>query len=432
MSRGEGAGLAAGANAREGASFDAITRKRWLSLAASCLINLCVGSLYAWSVFAAPMAEHLSEIAGAEVGGLAIVFTIANAVGPITMISGGAVTGRIGPRAVVLAGGTLFAAGMVASGFATSKELLMLTYGLGVGLGVGMVYGVTVSNSVKLFPDRKGLAGGLATASYGLSSVIVPPVANALTAAFGVSMAFKVLGAAMFALIALASMQVIACPDGFVPKGYAAAGATAAASAAPAAADKSWRQMLADPVFYAMIAMLLCGAFSGLMVTSQASPMAQGMVGMSVADAALAVSALALANAGGRILAGFMSDRLGAVRSLRLTFVALAAAMALLLASGGSAGLFLAGLCLTGVCFGAVMGVYPGFTASQFGARHNSVNYGIMFVGFAVAGFFGPQVAGLVFEATGGYGAAFAAGIALAAVGLALTFVYSRLVAARQ
>ncbi|MBQ6491767.1 MAG: hypothetical protein IJI88_05790 [Atopobiaceae bacterium] len=97
-----------------------LTSRRWLILAASCLVNLCIGSLYAWSVFARPMAERLSSLNGTEVMGLAIVFTVANAVGPITMISGGAIVDRIGPGWVIRVGGLLFGAGMIASGFATS------------------------------------------------------------------------------------------------------------------------------------------------------------------------------------------------------------------------------------------------------------------------------------------------------------------------
>lgn len=399
---------------------DQLARRRWLVLVASCLINLCVGSLYAWSVFAAPMAERLSALAGHEVGGLAIVFTIANAVGPITMIGGGAVNDRLGPRKVVLAGGALFAAGMVLSGFATSKEMLMLTYGLGVGLGVGMVYGITVSNSVKFFPDKKGLAGGLATASYGLSSVIVPPIANALMGAVGVASAFKVLGVTMFVIIVLASTQVVSCPAGLM-----AEAAPAGVGSPSGAKALDWRGMLRSPLFYAMIVMLLCGAFSGLMVTSQASPMAQGMVGMDAGAAALVVSVLALANAGGRILAGVASDKLGPVASLRISFAALAAAMGLLYACGASTAPFYLGICLVGVCFGATMGIYPGFTAQQFGAAHNSVNYGIMFIGFAVAGFFGPQAMSGLLATTGSYSPAFVVGAALALLGFGLSFVFS-------
>ena len=88
-------------------------RRRWTVLVASCLINLCIGSIYAWSVFSAPLAAKLTELAGRALtaADLAIVFTVANAVGPITMISGGFINDRLGPKWVILTGGTMFAAG---------------------------------------------------------------------------------------------------------------------------------------------------------------------------------------------------------------------------------------------------------------------------------------------------------------------------------
>ncbi|MBQ9987039.1 MAG: hypothetical protein IJP28_01545 [Erysipelotrichales bacterium] len=111
-----------------------LTKKRWLVLGASCLINLCIGSLYAWSVFATPMAKYLTEVTGSEITSLAIIFTIANSVGPITMISGGFFNDKLGPKWVILVGGILFGAGMIASGFASSTTMLIITDGLGVGL----------------------------------------------------------------------------------------------------------------------------------------------------------------------------------------------------------------------------------------------------------------------------------------------------------
>lgn len=172
-------------------------RRRWIVLVASCLVNLCIGSLYAWSVFASPMAAHLTAINGFDVGSLAVVFSVANAVGPITMISGGAVNDRLGPRWVILAGGLLFGGGMIGAGFSTSVAMLVGFYGLGCGLGMGLVYGAVVSNAVKFFPDKKGLVGGIVTAFYGISSVLVPLIANALIAALDVTAAFKALGVAI-------------------------------------------------------------------------------------------------------------------------------------------------------------------------------------------------------------------------------------------
>ena len=150
-----------------------LDKKRWIVLIASCLINLCIGSIYAWSVFAAPLAAKLTALLGHAVtaADLAIVFMVANAVGPITMISGGFVNDKLGPKGVLLVGGGMFGIGMMLTGLATSVGGLIVTYGLVLGLGLGMAYGATISNSVKFFPDKKGLVGGIAAVLVSVSLV---------------------------------------------------------------------------------------------------------------------------------------------------------------------------------------------------------------------------------------------------------------------
>lgn len=402
-----------------------LTKKRWIVLAASCLVNLCIGSLYAWSVFAMPMAAHLSQITETEIVDLSIIFTVANAVGPITMISGGFFNDRLGPKWVIFFGGILFGVGMITSGFATSVNMLLMTYSLGVGLGVGLVYGCTVSNSVKFFPDKRGLVGGIATASYGISSVAIPVIANALIDSFDITMAFKLLGGAMLLIICASSFFITTCPVGFTPDGWTAPVLSVGTSTPK---NKDWKAMLKDPVFYVMILMLCCGAFSGLMVTSQASPVAQKMIGMSAAQAALVVSVLAVFNTLGRILAGFLSDRLGAVNTILGVFLISIFGQSLLLISGqGNIATFYVGICVVGLAFGSIMGIYPGFTAAQFGAKNNSVNYGIMFIGFAAAGYFGPTIMSGIYEKTSSYQPAFIVAAALALLGSFLTFAYKRI-----
>ena len=405
-----------------------LDKKRWWVLIASSLINLCIGSMYAWSVFAAPLAAKLSALLGTTLtaADLAIVFTVTNSIGPITMISGGYITDKLGgPRAVILIGGSMFGVGMLLTGFATTLTQVIITYGLLVGLGLGMAYGCTINNTVKFFPDKRGLVGGIATATYGLSSVLIPPVANALNNSVGVSMSFVILGIAFLVIIVTCSMFIIKCPADYVPEGFVPK--VAAVPGKMQTADKNWKQMLADPVFYIMIIMLTCGAFSGLMITSQASPMAQRMAGMTVGMAATAVSVLALFNAAGRIVAGTLSDRFGRVTVLRGAFVLEIIGLAMLLMTGeGDTFMFMAAVSVIGICFGALMGVYPGFTADQFGVRNNSVNYGIMFIGFAVAGYFGPSTCGRILGSTGSYGTAFIVSAVLAVVGIALSFLYRR------
>lgn len=400
----------------------ALTKKRWLILGACCLINLCIGSLYAWSVFAVPMAAHLSELTGTHIASLAIIFTVANAVGPVTMISGGFVNDKLGPKWVVLVGGLLFGAGMILSGFTKSVGALMVTYGLGVGLGVGLVYGCTVSNAVKFFPDRSGFAGGLSTASYGISSVIVPLVANALISRMDVTAAFKWLGLAMLIPICACAFIMDPCPPGFKPDGW-----EPPVRQASAAGGKNWKAMLRDPIFYVMILTLCCGAFSGLMIISQASPIAQNMVGMTATQAATAVSVLALFNTAGRIIAGYTSDKIGTVNTIKLVFVLSMAAQIGLCLGGSSVAVFYGCLCAAGLAFGSIMGVFPGFTAAQFGAKYNGVNYGIMWIGFAAAGYFGPTIMSSLYLSSGSYAVSFLCAAALSALGLALIFLYHRM-----
>ena len=102
------------------------TKKRWLVLIASCFINLCIGSIYAWSVFASPMAEHLTAVTGVAhtAGTLAIVFTVINLATPVTMIIGGGINDRLGPKKVILVGGKLLGCGAILGSF--SRSLLML------------------------------------------------------------------------------------------------------------------------------------------------------------------------------------------------------------------------------------------------------------------------------------------------------------------
>ncbi|AET58020.1 nitrate/nitrite transporter [Paenibacillus terrae HPL-003] len=401
-----------------------LTKKRWIILIASCFINLCIGSIYAWSVFSAPMAEYLSSVTGLSLtpGNLAIAFTITNSVGPITMISGGWINDRFGPKKVIFVGGLLFGGGMILSGFATSVGYLVLAYGIVLGLGTGMVYGCTISNSIKFFPDKRGLVGGITTAAYGISSVIIPPIANSLISRSGVTSAFIIIGIAFLIIVCAASFFIEKCPSDFVPAGWTPKTVNVGRSIQN---DKDWKGMLSSPLFYIMILLLMCGAFAGLMCTSQASPIAQKMIGMSAAAATTVVSVLALFNTGGRIIAGYISDKIGRINTLAFSSVFSVIGLTLLYFSGeGSVLTFYIGISVIGLCFGALMGVFPGFTADQFGVRNNSVNYGIMFIGFATAGYFGPSIMSHVYSTDSSYQRAFVIAAVLGITGLVLTFVY--------
>ncbi len=400
-----------------------LDKKRWIILFAACFINLCLGSIYAWSVFSSAMADYFNTSLGMNVtsGDLAIVYTIANSVGPITMISGGWFNDKFGPKKVILVGGIMWGLGMFLSGFATSIGFLIVTYGLIGGLGLGMAYGSTISTCVKFFPDKRGLIGGITTAVYGLSSVILPPIVTVVVKNSDATFAFKLVGIVFLVLIAVSCLFLEQCPEGYKPAGWEPAKTSASANVL----NLDWKAMIKTPVFYIMLILLTCGAFTGMMVISQASAVAQNMVGMTAAAASIAVSVLALFNALGRIGAGIISDIIGRINTLMVAcIIAVIGLLCLFFAGEGDVALFYIGLSVVGISFGSFMGVYPGFTADQFGPKNNSVNYGIMFIGFALAGYFGPQIMRNTFAGTGSYNKAFLVACVFSVIGIVLSNIY--------
>ncbi|WP_297611887.1 OFA family MFS transporter [uncultured Sutterella sp.] len=401
-----------------------LLKKRWLLLAAACLINLCAGSIYAWSVFAPPLAERLSLITGTAVtaGSLAAAFSLANGIAPIPMILGGWINDRFGPRAIIPAGGIVMGIGFYLAARAATPLELILGYGLGFGLGLGFVYGSSVNTTLKFFPDHRGLAGGIATAVYGLSSVLLPPIAHALIETEGIEAALLTLGGIFTVVIAAGGLLLEKCPDGFAKQFSAAA-----PGKRRAAEECDWRGMLRSKRFPPMAALMLCGAIPGMMIISHCWSLAKDVAGLDAAAASAMVSMLALANVFGRLLAGALSDKFGRLASLTGALILTILATVLLSLSDQNAHLlFSAGILAIGLSFGAFMGIYPGFTAEEFGAKNNSVNYGIMFSGFSVAGFAGPMAMNVLKEAGMSYQEICLIAGTLAVLGLVFAYLFDR------
>lgn len=392
-----------------------LTKKRWMILVFSCLINLCIGSMYAWSSLSAPMAHELNA-------DLSSVFSTANAVSFVAMIIGGYLNDKYGPRWVMFCGGVMFGVGMFTSGLAQNVTHLMLSYGLCLGLGMSLVYGCTISNTIKFFPDKRGMVGGMTTASYGISSVIFAPIADWICSLTNARMTFMILGGIFIVVICAGSLVMKKCPEGFLPDGFIAV----TNKVDKAIEDKKPTQMLRTPVFYVMLIMLTCGGTFGLMIISNAKPLAINMIGSTASVATMFVSVLCLFNTAGRLVAGAISDRIGRINTLTVAMLMALVGLGALYFSEimASVALFAAGIMLIGVCFGTFMGVFPGFCADRFGTKNNTINYGIMWIGFSAAGIIGPSILVSTFNATGSYKEAFIIAIAIDSLGLALSIVY--------
>jgi len=406
-----------------------LTKKRWLVLVACCTANLALGAFFAWSVFAGPMAERLNALQGSNLSAadLAIVFSLANGVGVISMVAGGAAEKKLGSRLVIFIGAALFGLGFIISGLADSVAVLMLGFSAVGGLANGFAYVCTVSTPVQVFPDRKGFAGGLSTAFYGISAIIIPPIADAVNRSMGVSWSFIIFGIAIIAVTAVSCIFIINCPEDFVPEGWEP---EAAVNILPSACDKSPRQLVTDPVFYVMIGLFFSGCGLGLMLISETASIAKTMIGMTSAAAALTVSVLSLFNTFGRVLAGWISDRIGRINTLTLELLLAALGLVMMYISGGnhSAMLFCMGICLVGPCYGAFIGVYPGFSSDQFGKSYSSVNYALMFIGNALSGFAAQFLIQSIYSANNSYRPAFIYAQGFVIAGLILCFVYRKLI----
>lgn len=404
-----------------------LTKRRWLVLFASCAANLALGAFFAWSVFAGPMAEKLNALQGTNYSAadLAIIFSLANGLGVISMVIGGAAEKKIGARWVIFIGAFLFGVGLMISGLARSFGMLMLGFSFIGGMANAFAYVCTVANSVKFFPDKKGLAGGISTASFGISAIIIPPIADAVNRSMGVSWSFILFGIVIIFISAISCIMIISCPEDFVPVGWTAPESGPVCTAE----DVAPLELVQKPMFYLLAGLFFTGCALGLMMISETASIARTMIGMSSAAAALAVSILSLFNTFGRVLAGWMSDRLGRINTLMLELFLAAIGLVLMYVSGGgmNAGLFCVGVCLVGLCYGAFIGVYPGFCSDQFGIKYSTINYALVFVGNALAGFAGQILMQRIYSSHGSYRPAFLFAQGFVILGLALCFVYKKM-----
>lgn len=389
---------------------------RWLILIASTSILLCTGAIYAFSVFAGP----LSIEKGWSMSEVMTAFAINSAVGPIPMILGGFLTDKGLAKWSSVLGGLLFALGFVLTGFVTSPFMLYITYGLLSGFGQGLAYSGCLSNTIKFFPDKRGLASGIITAGMGGAAIIAAPIGNALIEHYDVLSAFKFLGFAYMVVIIIASLFIKVASANYQPAGWTPANN----QQAKAIVNKNWQQMLKTPYFYLIFFMLGAGAFSGLMIASNASGIGQKMFGLTSAIAAFYVSLYSLSNCAGRVVWGTVSDKLGRNKTLDIIFSVIILAFVSFLFIPSQIG-FAIGIIALGLCFGGVMGVFPPMVMENYGPINQGVNYGVIFIGYSSAAFFAPKLTADILANNGGnYTNAFYVAIGVAFIGLVLNMIY--------
>jgi OFA family oxalate/formate antiporter-like MFS transporter len=375
-------------------------------------MNLALGSLYAWSVFVAPLEKEF----GWKRAQTSNVFTIAVVVFALTFIVAGRLQDKFGPFWVSLTGGVLVSLGFFLCAFTHSLNYLYVCFGVIGGLGNGFGYSTPIPVMAKWFPDKRGLAVGLAVGGYGGGSAIFGPLANLkLIPAYGVHTTFMILGGIFLVMTVFGAFLLHNPPVGYKPAGWVPAPASKAAATTY---EFSPGEVLHTPAFYFMWVAYALGCSAGLMVISQLVPFAKSVGIPSASLITMSLVVAAIGNASGRILSGWMSDAIGRLNVLRLMIAISMIAMPLLYKVGGDVTLLYIVVFIVYWCYGTQLSV-NGSTCSDFwGTKNAGLNYGMLFTAWGVAGIIGPRIGGVLFDKYKNYQMAFYWAAGLAAVAL--------------
>jgi len=373
-----------------------------------------LGSFYSWSVFREPLSDHY----GAGITEVNVAFFLASLVFTIAAFGGGLLMRRVGPRAVGVAGGVLYGLGVFLSSFAgESLVVLYLTYGLVVGVGLGFGYIAPIAALPGWFPDRPGLAYGIAVFGFGAGSAINVPVAEALISSTGGPLrAFGILGLAYVVLVGGAAFLVTDLPED--PERQE----PVETAAAPLAWD--FQGALRTWQWYALWAIFFLNVSVGLAIISDAKAMAASIGGASATLASAFVVMVAVADSTGRLFWPALSDRIGQSTVFLTMFLLQAAAFSLLpLLGAGSFAVFCALSFVALSCYGGGYGTMPALVNAYYGSRDVGTIYAGVITASGVAGFGAPLLLALTADATGSYGPALYATAALMLVGAAIPLV---------
>jgi len=391
---------------------------RWALIILGMVINLCLGSIYSWSVFVAPLTAYFTTLGQTVTASeILLPFSVFLAFFAIAMPLTGKYIEQLGPRNVVIIGGCLTGLGWLLSSFAGSVQWLYIFYGVIAGTGVGIAYGVPVAVAARWFPDRRGLAVGITLLGFGFSALITANIAGYLIGASGVMNTFRVFGIVFIVLI-----FVLALPLKFPKAGWKPTGWTPPPPKPGQAVTCEFNrgQMLRTRAFYALWACYFIGCLAGLMAIGIAKPVGTD-IGVATGLATMLVGVFAVFNGFGRPGFGAMTDRINPRNTAMLSFVLIAVA-AVLLWQVPSVPVYILGFIILWGCLGGWLAIAPTACGSYFGTCDYPRCYGVLFLAYGAGGIVGPQLAGFIKTSSGSYLGVFPYVLVLAVIGLVIAF----------
>ena len=376
----------------EGTQVIAATN-RWMIPVAAVLIHICIGSVYAWSTFNRP----IKAIFAADPWWFSppyTTFTTALVLLGLSAAFGGPWVERNGPRVAAATAACFFGAGLLIGGAGLALHQSLLVFlGMGVvgGIGCGLGYIAPVSTLVKWFPDRRGMATGMAIMGFGGGAFLAGYLNVYFMSLFGVARTVMILGVTYFIIMMVGAWLIRRPPAGWKPEGW-----TAPAKTNRMITDRSVsrNQALGAPQFYLLWGILFINVTAGIGILAQASPMMQDMFRKTALEAGAVVSIISLFNAGGRFFWASLSDYIGRRATYMIFFLVQFALFFLIpgFAAAGNWALFEAAIFTVFTMYGGGFATVPAFLADIFGEENVGAIHGALLTSWSAAAVAGPVI----------------------------------------
>jgi OFA family oxalate/formate antiporter-like MFS transporter len=398
-----------------------LEKGRWMLIASGLVINLCLGTIYSWSVFVNPLTDYFTINLGQAVtaNDVLMPFSVFLAIFAITMALTGKYVETRGPRKVTIIGCILTGLGWLLASTVTSITMLSVMYGVIGGIGVGIVYGATVAVAARWFPDRRGLAVGLAVFGVGFSAFITANLAGYFIAAYGVMSTFRIFGVGIIILTVPLSLPLTFPPAGWKPAGW---NPPVPGEGEHVTCEYNRSEMVKTPAFYGLWMCYFIGCIAGLMAISISQPVGMELVHIETGLATALVGFFAIFNGSGRPVFGVLTDRLNPGNTAMISFVLIALAT-LLMWQVPVVSVYIIAFAVLWGCLGGWLAIAPTATARYFGTGDYPRCYGVVFLAYGAGAIAGPQLAGFIRTSTGTYLGVFPCVLALAIIGFVIAFI---------
>jgi len=381
------------------------TSTRWIQLVLGLIAMMAISSpQYVWTLFTGPLNQKL----GTTLAELQFTFSLLIILQTFFSPFQAFLVDRFGPKLLISIGAIMSGGSWVLAAQASSLTALYVTYGVIGGFGTGIIYVGIIGLMVRWFPDRRGLATGLAAAGYGFGAIFTSFPIDSMIKSSGYAHTLVVWGIIQGLIGIIAAQWLRVPPEGWVPEGYT----PAASSTIQAKRSYTPQEMLRSPTFWLLFVMMSMMSTSGLMVVSNVGPFAKEfkvadvlVFGMAALPLSLTLSRFT--NGLTRPFFGWVSDQIGREMTMFIAFSLECAAILVLFAFIDRPALFVV---LTGLVFfgwGEIFSLFPSTLTDTFGPKYAATNYGFLYIAQGVGSILGGPAAAYIKQATGSWTSVF-------------------------